>query len=97
MTTQMLKQKFIEIYGGNETSFFDGTTGWAQIPAGKVITTWDNAKVGVKAGDEIAIPNATYTGGAGMLESEIQVRRGGGSEKITIQDGKFKPLLRSIR
>ena len=44
-------------------------------------------------GDEVAIPTATYAGGAGMLKSEIQVCRVGGSEKITLQDGKFKPLL----
>ena len=44
-------------------------------------------------GDEILIPTATYTGGAGMLKSEIQVCRIGGSEKILIRDGKFKPLL----
>lgn len=43
------------IYGGTYTSSFDSSTGWAQIPPGNVLTTFNNGKVGVKAGDEIVI------------------------------------------
>lgn len=43
------------IYTGDRTVTFDNSADWLQIPPGKVITTWNSAKVGVKAGDEIVI------------------------------------------
>lgn len=44
-------------------------------------------------GDEVSIPYATYSGGAGMFTSDTYVKRVGASDEIVITNGKFTPLL----
>lgn len=43
------------IYGGDMTAPMDSSTDWGRIPGGNVLTTWGDAKVAVKAGDEIVL------------------------------------------
>lgn len=43
------------IYGGNFESPMDSSTGWERIPYGKVVTTWEGAKVSVAQGDELVL------------------------------------------
>lgn len=53
----------------------------------------DQSENSFLVGDEIKLPVATLSGGAGCLSYSVEVKRLGGSEAISLKNGAFTPVL----
>lgn len=68
-------------------------TVFAQYAANEIAINVTEPSGGYNVGQTVALPNATYSGGSGKLETEVTVTRLSDGKSISVENAAFVPVL----